>query len=374
MKRKIVRFIKRTAGFLAIILFLLLCWSLAYGLTAWLYDAIQITPREFIRQLINSLVGFFLFGCLISIMTKIPWVRSKQAEHLHPIIQAIKMIAEGNFNIDLSYYKNQFRENDDHPYYQIVTNIRHMAEKLGEMEELRQEFISNVSHEIQSPLTSISGFANTLKNDDLSPAERKHYLNIIEMESIRLSKLSENLLKLTSLESEHLPLDQKEYRLDHQLRRIILANEPQWIEKEINMDIVLPNVTITADEEMLDQVWINLLHNSIKFTKEGGAITVEAFKSENGSITVKIRDTGIGMDQDSLMHIFERFYKADKSRNRNIGGNGLGLSIVKKIIDLHEGEIEVQSEIGKGTDITVKIGTQGEGSKSLKKYSLSKFN
>lgn len=362
MKRKIVIFIKRTAGFLAIILFLLLCWSLAYWLTGRLYDAIQLTPSEFIRQLINSIIGFFLFGCIISIITKIPWVRSKQAKHLYPIIQAIKMIAEGNFNVDLSSYKRQFHEGDnDHPYYQIVTNISHMAEKLGEMEEVRQEFISNVSHEIQSPLTSISGFAHALKNDDLSSAERKHYLNIIEMESIRLSKLSENLLKLTSLESEHLPLDQKEYRLDRQLRRIILANEPQWTEKDINMDILLEDTIITADEDMLDQVWINLLHNSIKFTQEGGTITVEAFRSENGSITVKIRDTGIGMDQDSLMHIFERFYKADKSRNRNIGGNGLGLSIVKKIIDLHEGEIQVQSEIGKGTEITVKIGKQGEG-------------
>ncbi|HEO8420342.1 MAG: HAMP domain-containing sensor histidine kinase [Niallia sp.] len=366
MNRKIVKFIKRTAGFLAIILFLLLCWSLAYWLTAWLYDAIQLTPSVFISQLINSIVGFFLFGCIISIITKISWVRSKQEAHLYPIIQAIKMIAEGNFNIDLSYYKRQFREGDnDHPYYQIVTNISHMAEKLGEMEELRQEFISNVSHEIQSPLTSISGFAHALKNDDLTSVERKHYLSIIEMESIRLSKLSENLLKLTSLESEHLPLDLKEYRLDYQLRRIILANEPQWTEKEINMDIVLPDVTITADEDMLDQVWINLLHNSIKFTPVGGTITVKAFKSENQRIAVKIRDTGIGMDQDSLMHIFERFYKADKSRNRNMGGNGLGLSIVKKIIDLHEGEIQVQSEIGKGTEIMVKIGKQRDGSNEV---------
>lgn len=363
---KFSQWMKRIAGILAIIIFLMVCWSFSYSLTAWFYEAIQLSPSEFIRQLINSIAGFFLFGCIIAVISKIPWIRSKQDKHLYPIIQAIKMIAEGNFNIDLSYYKNQFREGDnDHPYYQIVTNISHMAEKLGEMEEMRQEFISNVSHEIQSPLTSISGFAHALKNDDLSPKERNHYLDIIEMESIRLSKLSENLLKLTSLESEHLPLEQKEYRLDRQLRRIILANEPQWTEKEIDMDISLANITIMADEEMLDQVWINLLHNSIKFTPKGGTITVEAFKSENKVITVKIRDTGIGMEQDSLMHIFERFYKADKSRNRNIGGNGLGLSIVKKIIDLHKGEIQVKSQIGKGTEIIVKIGKQRDGSTEI---------
>ena len=148
------------------------------------------------------------------------------------------MMAEGNFNIDLSYYSNQF-QGRDHPYFKIIESITHMADKLGKMEEMRQEFISNVSHEIQSPLTSISGFAHTLKNDDLSYKERKHYLEIIEMESVRLSKLSENLLKLTSLESDHTPFDLKSYRLDHQLRRIILANEPQWAEKEINMDISL---------------------------------------------------------------------------------------------------------------------------------------
>lgn len=348
--------IKRIGGILAVIIFLFLCWSLAYWLTLWFYNKVNINPHEFIRLLISSFLGFFIFGCFISIMTKVPWVKSRQDKFLYPMIQAMKMIAEGNFNIDLSFYGNQCRKkNDDHPYYQIINSISHMAEKLGEMEEMRQEFISNVSHEIQSPLTSISGFAHTLKDEDLSPEERKHYLQIIEMESIRLSKLSENLLKLTSLESGHLPLERKKYRLDHQLRRIILANEPQWTEKEINMDISLENVTVTADEDMMDQVWINLIHNSIKFTPEGGTIKVKAFKSNEDSLTVEIRDTGIGMEKETMMHIFERFYKADRSRNRNAGGNGLGLSIVKKIIDLHKGEIQVQSEVGKGTEITVTL-------------------
>ncbi|MHC8965688.1 sensor histidine kinase [Priestia aryabhattai] len=348
--------IKRIGATLAVIIFLFLCWSLAYWLTSQFYNKVNINPHEFISQLINSFLGFFIFGCCISIMTKIPWVKSRQNKFLYPMIQAMKMIAEGNFNIDLSFYGNQFRKKkNDHPYYQIINSISDMAEKLGEMEEMRQEFISNVSHEIQSPLTSISGFAHTLKDEDLSPEERKHYLQIIEMESIRLSKLSENLLKLTSLESGHVPLEQKRYRLDHQLRRIILANEPQWTEKEIHMDISLENVTVTADEDMMDQVWTNLIHNSIKFTQKRGTIKVEAFESNEDRLIVKIRDTGIGMENETMIHIFERFYKADRSRNRNVGGNGLGLSIVKKIIDLHKGQIQVQSEFGKGTKITVTL-------------------
>jgi len=339
---KLAEIIKRGLGFLAVSVSLLFSWFCAYWLTSHIFDAIQYDPHELARQLINSILGFFLFGCCVYLITKIPIIKKQQDKFLLPLIHAMKMMAEGNFNIDLSFYRDQIRGDRNHPYSKIIESIRHMADKLGEMEEMRQEFISNVSHEIQSPLTSITGFAHALKNDELSPEERKHYLQIIEMESIRLSKLSENLLKLTSLESDHLTLERKTYRLDRQLRRIILANEPQWAEKELNMDVSLDNLMITADEELMDQVWINLLHNSIKFTPNEGTISVEALQTEEGQLIVKIADTGIGMEEDAVMHIFERFYKADRSRNRNTGGSGLGLSIVKKIIDLHKGEIQVQ--------------------------------
>ncbi|MDA1476965.1 sensor histidine kinase [Bacillus changyiensis] len=350
---KLPKFLKRILGFLAVTLSLLLCWSSAYWLTLAIYHAIQYSPHEIARQLINSVLGFFFFGCCMYLMTRIDWVKAQQDKFLHPMIDAMKMMAEGNFNIDLSYYRSQLRGRDNHPYYKIIESINHMASRLGEMEEMRQQFISNVSHEIQSPLTSISGFAHALKSDDLTPEERKHYLQIIEKESIRLSKLSENLLKLTSLEADHLTLELKDYRLDHQIRRIILANEPQWAEKGIQMDISLEKLNITADEDLLDQVWTNLIHNSIKFTPTAGTITVCASKTAENELTININDTGIGMNNDTLMHIFERFYKADQSRNRHYGGSGLGLSIVKKIIDLHKGKIKVQSELGKGTEIIV---------------------
>ncbi|MCM3719538.1 sensor histidine kinase [Fictibacillus phosphorivorans] len=359
---KLIKFVKRIGSVIAVSIILLSAWSLAYLLTTLLYTEIHYFPNEITRQHINSFFGLCLFVCFMFLLTRNPWIRSKQNEHLSPIIQAMKMIAEGNFNVDLSFYTSRFRERDKHhPYYQIVENMKLMATKLGEMEEMRQEFISNVSHEIQSPLTSISGFAHALQNEELSPEERRHYLEIIEMESLRLSKLSENLLKLTSLESEHLSLERKNYRLDHQLRRIILANEPLWAEKDINMDISLDHVMITADEELMDQVWINIIHNSIKFTQQRGTISITAYTLEDGSVQVMIRDTGIGMEKDTIMHIFERFYKADQSRNRKSGGNGLGLSIVKKIIDLHKGEIRVQSEVGKGTAITVTLSGNIQG-------------
>ncbi|WP_338048401.1 HAMP domain-containing sensor histidine kinase [Peribacillus alkalitolerans] len=224
---------------------------------------------------------------------------------------------------------------------------------------MRQEFISNVSHEIQSPLTSISGFAHTLKNDQLSHEERRHYLQIIEVESMRLSKLSDNLLKLTSLESDHTPFEPKPYRLDQQLRRVILSNEPHWRKKDLEMDVSLEKMTIHADEELMDQVWINLIHNSIKFTPNNGKISVKLINHDMDKVMVMIKDTGIGMTKEVQMHIFERFYKADPSRNRSSEGSGLGLAIVKKIIELHKGDIQVESSPKEGTEVLVMLpGTQ----------------
>ncbi|PAE19371.1 two-component sensor histidine kinase [Bacillus sp. 7504-2] len=340
---------------MGVILLLPLCWLCAYWITEWVCTLLQVTLHDLTRQLIISSLGFFIFLGLIFMVSRIPLIKARQEQFVLPLIHAMKMMAQGNFNIDLSFYKKQFGDfnNEDHPYYKIIHNISHMADKLGEMEEIRQEFISNVSHEIQSPLTSIRGFAHTLRNDHLTKEERDHYLKIIEKESVRLSKLSENLLKLTSLEAKHVQLEKRKYRLDHQLRRIILANEPQWSEKMINMDISLDNITVTADEDMMEQVWTNLIHNSIKFTPHNGTIDVKAFLSEQGHATVVIRDTGIGIDKEALTHIFERFYKADKSRNREAGGNGLGLSIVKKILELHNSKISAKSEKGKGTEMMV---------------------
>jgi len=349
---KIIELVKRMLGFLTMVVSLLLCWSAAYWLTALLYNNIQSTPPELIRQLITALLGMFIFGCAMFFISKIKFVKDRHERFLNPIIHSMKMMAEGNFSIDLSHYRDQFKGHD-HPYTKIIDSVNHMAGRLGEMEEMRQEFISNVSHEIQSPLTSISGFAHALKNEQLTQGERTHYLEIIETESARLSKLSDNLLKLTALESDTAPCDMKTYRLDHQLRHVILASEPQWLEKRLNMDISLEPLSVTADGELMEQVWINLLHNSIKFTPDEGIIQVRAYETAGEKVVVKITDSGIGMDGEALLHIFERFYKADPSRNRGSAGNGLGMPIVKKIVDLHKAQIQVESGLGKGTEITV---------------------
>jgi len=219
---------------------------------------------------------------------------------------------------------------------------------------MRQEFISNVSHEIQSPLTSIRGFAQALHDEHLSVEERDHYLTIIETESMRLSRVTDNMLKLASLESKHMRLEPKSYRLDKQIRTLILAYEPQWIAKTLDMDVALEEVEILADEDLLSQVWGNLLHNSIKFTPEGGRVCVEAHQ-QRSTVECRITDSGIGIPEEAQAHIFERFYKVDASRERSREGSGLGLAIAQKIVELHQGTIGVASQAGAGTTLIVSL-------------------
>ncbi|MPN52735.1 Sensor histidine kinase ResE [bioreactor metagenome] len=156
------------------------------------------------------------------------------------------------------------------------------------------------------------------------------------------------MLRLASLEADTIKFEPRSYRVDKQIRHIILSCEPQWFDKNINMDIALEEVEIKADEDMMSQVFINLINNSIKFTPEGGSIKINLHSQDN-IIEFEISDTGIGIAEEDQSQIFQRFFKGDKSRSPLIKGNGLGLSIVKKIVDMHQGTIQVESKLGRGT-------------------------
>ncbi|GAA0136082.1 HAMP domain-containing sensor histidine kinase [Paenibacillus sp. YSY-4.3] len=267
---------------------------------------------------------------------------------LRKMTEATKRMAKGDFSSEL-----KARRKDELGV--LVQSFNEMRRQLRQIEEMRQDFVSNVSHEIQSPLTSIRGFAKALKeNDTLGHLDRDRYLDIIIAESERMSRMSDNLLQLASLESKHHPFHPVTFRLDEQIRQTVVALEPQWAAKSIAIDLELPVVKICGDRDQLDQVWINLLGNSIRFTPEGGKIAIFVRRGIQ-QVSVTIRDTGIGIEQEDQIQIFERFYKADRSRNRVYNGNGLGLAIVKRIVDLHHGHIEVRSEPGTGTEITVTL-------------------
>lgn len=343
--------LKILLGFFIVVLALSICWSVAFISTNWFYTFYSIHLHPYWVQIINSLLGFFLFGCGMFLLTRLfTRQRQKQAEFYQSIIYAIKQIAQGNFNVTLPKFEGH--DHPGNPFMELANNIHYMSKELAQTERMRQEFVSNVSHEIQSPLTSISGFARALKNEHLPPKDKLHYLSIIETESERLSKLSDNLLKLTYLESAHHSLELAEYRLDKQIQQAILSCEPQWLEKQIEMEFSSQKIWITANEDLLNQVWMNLLYNAIKFTPAGGTIRMST-SLQKEKVIVEISDTGIGIAEKDQLHLFERFYKADKARSRQTGGSGLGLSIVKKIIDLHNGDIHVRSKLHEGTTIVL---------------------
>ncbi|NIK79132.1 signal transduction histidine kinase [Paenibacillus castaneae] len=321
-----------------------LTFSLAYWLLNWFYDNYEVDGSPYIRQLINWGLGIVFMFLSIALFGLI--ARPRQRAIWLEVIAAIRRMAKGDFNVTIKMDKYQGQVG------QFIESINDMASELKQVERLRQEFISNVSHEIQSPLTSIRGFASTLQREGLSLEEQRHYLSIIEKETTRLSKISDNLLKLTTLESEQQELDAHSYRLDQQLESIVLACEPQWLEKELELELELPETEITANEGMLSQVWVNLIHNAIKFTPDHGNVKVMLSQTEH-HVKVRIEDSGIGISSEDQQRIFERFYKGDKQRTRTAEGSGLGLSIVKKIIELHKGEIVVESRLGEGSTFEV---------------------
>ncbi|MCZ8514466.1 HAMP domain-containing sensor histidine kinase [Paenibacillus filicis] len=336
-------------GFLkvaGVFLLLFVYWSAAFFAGNAVYGRIGWYPGAWASQLLTSVVGFVLWGATMYIVGRM--IHSRQIDFFKNLIDAVRRIAKGEFDVALD------AGGQEAPFHELVDSFNHMAVELGQIEKMRQEFISNVSHEIQSPLTSISGFSRLLQSEELTSEERRHYLGIIEAESRRLSKLSDNLMKLTSLESQHHPFEPKRFRLDKQLRNLILACEPQWMEKGIDLNIDLAPGFCTGDEDLLSQVWTNLLYNAIKFTPPGGTIGVTlTFQAE--AAKVEISDTGIGMSEEDQAHVFERFFKADPSRNRALGGSGLGLSIVKKIVELHQGSVEVRSRLGEGSVFIVRL-------------------
>ncbi|OIK12142.1 two-component sensor histidine kinase [Bacillus sp. MUM 116] len=293
---------------------------------------VTIERNQFEDQLMTAIhlmyVVIVFFGSLLIIIA---------ARYVvHPLVkltEATRKMAKGNFNIVLPTNRK-----DEIGALSASFNV--MAKELGKLDQMRQEFVSNVSHEIQSPLTSISGFSKALKQKKISEENRIRYLSIIEQESDRLSRLARNLLRLSHLQQDQLLLNLSNFRLDEQLRGVVIALEPQWSAKEIVTEIHLKPITIEADEDQLKQVWTNLINNSIKFTPHQGKITIKAFL-QNNLISVSITDTGIGIPEEERKDIFKPFHKVDKSRDPSIKGNGIGLSIVKQIVDLHHGEINV---------------------------------
>ena len=263
------------------------------------------------------------------------------------LTDATKKIAAGNYHVKLNV--NRMDE-----IGRLATDFSKMSDSLKRTEERRQEFVSNVSHEIQSPLTSIQGFSQALREDELSGGMRERYLTIIENESKRLSGLSKQLLILSNLDQDGDKSDFIPFDVAQQLKEVISTMEWQWREKELTVQINAPPTIVNGDPKLLQQVWVNLLTNAIRYTEAGGEITVQ-ITSDKSEIHLTVGDTGIGIAEEDMAQLFDRFYKVDKARTRTENSTGLGLSIVKKIVELHEGTVFAESEPGMGSIFTVAL-------------------
>lgn len=261
--------------------------------------------------------------------------------------KATNELSKGNYRVRVNYAGND-------EIARLNRSFNLMAQQLAKQEETRQQFISDVSHEFQTPLTAIQGFATILKNEQLPDEQRQKYADIIVFHSKRLSTLAKNMLQLTVLDGEDVKLELSEFSLIEQLNRVIETQDNLALTKDIEIEFHIPknDIRIEADEKRLEQVWINLVNNAIKYTNEHGVVTIEVKKTSK-EVEVSIQDTGVGMSKEAISHIFERFYRQDKSRS--VEGNGLGLSIVKRIIDLHHGTIDVVSVEDGGSQFTVKL-------------------
>lgn len=258
---------------------------------------------------------------------------------------ATQKIAGGNYHIKLHVNRRD-------EIGRLAEDFTKMSTRLAQTEEKRQEFVSNVSHEIQSPLTSIQGFSQALQEEDLPARMQQRYLSIIEQESKRLSMLSKQLLTLSMLEGELNEEDFIAFDISHQLKEVIATTEWQWRKKNLTIEMDVMPLQIIGEPKLLQQVWMNLITNAIRYTESEGTITVRTNRSQD-HVQISITDNGIGISEADLAHIFERFYKVDKARTRTENSTGLGLAITKKIVELHDGIIMVESELNQGSTFHV---------------------
>lgn len=320
-------------------LFVLLAISsiITFGMSALVAKWMQVGEDNILVFAVIVMSMSIVFGLALSFAYSAIMIKISK-----PYLEALQKVAECDFSVrieDSSIFAN----------LGIARNFNNMVSQLESVETLREGFISDFSHEFKTPIVSISGFAKLLKDPGLSAEQRNEFLDVIIAESDRLVELSESVLMLNRLDTQ--VIVKEPFRLDEQLRQCVLLFDRQCQAKNISLEADIEDgVEIVGNAKLVNQVWVNLLSNAVKFTQEGGTVTVDC-KRENNVVRVKIADNGCGMSPEVMQNIFNKFYQGDKSHTTQ--GNGLGLSIVKKIVEVLDGDISVYSEVGKGSSFTV---------------------
>ena len=307
-------------------------------------DIIGAAPITFVNVVFMSA----LFAILDIFRRK--WTIDRQVAKIEEVIQHI---IEGDYKVRIDSGRQGITKEFD----TIMSGLNKMAEELSGVETLRTDFISNVSHEMKTPLTVIQNYGTLLQTPNLSEDKRCEYAKAVNEQTRKLSSLITNILKLNKLENQQIFPNNESFDLGEQLCESMLAFENVWDEKELEIEAdIEEGIMITADRELLSLVWNNLISNAVKFTEKGGTVAISLKLEENFAV-VKIRDTGCGMNPETGKNIFKKFYQGDTSHATQ--GNGLGLALVKRVIDILRAEIAVSSRLGEGSTFTVKIKVEG---------------
>ena len=316
---------------------------------------VTFTEENISRAAILTMIDIVVLSILLTVLDAVRR-RFTVVRPVRRIVDAAEKIMNGDFSVRI---KPLLGSNDVEGFNTIIHYFNQMAEELSGIETLRTDFIANVSHELKTPLAVVQNCGAMLQRPDLPEEKRLEYAKTITESSRRLSSLITNILKLNKLENQQIYPEQRIYNLGEQLCECLLNFESTWEKKEIEIDTdIEEEVFIESDAELLTLAWNNLFSNAMKFTDPGGSVSL-TLKSDGKFAVVQVSDTGCGISSEVGKHIFEKFYQGDTSHSTQ--GNGLGLALVKRVVDITGGDILVESELGKGSTFTVKIRRANHG-------------
>lgn len=347
-KKRLLAAVRRYTVFFIIMAFVITCCMVLFITLFQAAADIELTKENMHLAAVLTFGNVILLSIAFTVIDGI--CRRYTVERpIKRIISAAEKIMQGDFSVRIKPLVGF----DDDGFNAIINCFNKMAEELSGIETLRTDFIANVSHELKTPLAVIQNYGTMLTQPDLSEEKRMEYAKAITDTSRKLANLITNILKLNKLENQQIYPVSKPYNLSEQLCECLLSFEDAWERKNLDIETdIEEDIMINADAEMLSLVWNNLFSNAVKFTDMNGKISV-SLKKENGIAEVSVSDTGCGMSAETGRHIFEKFYQGDTSHAAK--GNGLGLSLVKRIVDITNCEISVQSELQKGSTFTVKL-------------------
>lgn len=297
-------------------------------------------PTASVMLLVYFIVNVLVSSVLLMLIAKYI------IQPIYLISEASSKVAKGDYSVVVEKRKNFKFIN------RTIDNFNLMTKHLKSVEMLQNDFISNVSHEIKTPLSAIDGYARIVQNSHNLTEEEKGYIGKIIEHSNHLTGLVEDILAITKFENQQIADSRKWYRLDEQIRKAILFLAPKIRNKNLHINVDMEAIDINANPTMFYHVWYNIISNAVKFSKNNSEIDISA-KISGEDIEVKVKDYGVGMSEKTIHHIFEKFYQAPETQH--YGGNGLGLSLAKRIIDIYGGNITVESKLGEGSCFTVKL-------------------